>query len=92
MIKSIDKVIEEAVPATSIKMWKSYNKELYKGLCKAIKEYGESIVDHCRNNWECTLEQRDIEDEIECYTLENGDQVYPVLSRGSVEQVKKLIK
>lgn len=57
-----------------------------------LEEWGNSIIDHCRDNWECHLEQRDVEDEVECYTLENGDQVYPVLSRGSIERIKELIK
>lgn len=56
---------------------------------KLIKEYAESIIDECASNFECTLEQRDIEQEDAAYTLENGDQVYPVLVRSTIFDVKK---
>jgi len=57
-----------------------------------LKTWANQIVDLCAGNFECELVQMDIEQEEACYTLENGDQVYPVLIRSTVLDVKNQIK
>lgn len=53
-----------------------------------LRYWVNEIIDECANNWECTMEGRDVEQDFASYIDVNGDQVYPVLVRGSVTQIK----
>jgi len=58
-----------------------------------LKKYGNLVVDECAGNFECTMEDMDLpEEENEGYLDMDGHQVYPVLVRQSVLNVKNQIK
>lgn len=79
MIKSVKEIVDKipTVQTSDFLMIKKDKLELI------LKEWGESIVDECSSNFECTMESDDI----------TGSPIgNPVLVRASIIAVKSQIK
>lgn len=88
MIKSVKEIVDKipTVQTSDFLMIKKDKLELI------LKEWGESIVDECSSNFECTMENAEDDEWEYSYELFNGKYVKPVLDRGSITAVKDMIK
>lgn len=54
-----------------------------------LKEWAKSIIDECAGNFECTMEELPQDPDFNGYLDMDGNEVYPVLVRQTILDVKK---